>query len=287
MKPHGSEGYLHFYASKPASPDVAPIETILLRQVTAVKVLESDSFSLSFRRSQHSFEPDANIPNPSKEVSFVPSLEFQDLTRHLKDAIEHQDPQRIFRSSTEDAAAWVDVIDRVVRTLHHHIEIPVEHGFLVPIRIHLEKSCFSKCRRNTRPFWVAMRIGDKVVSSEHFADGCSLNEIHYFIASPLSFLCIVMYCESKMFGRWSASVAQTVNRTSPSTNEVRFNIDDTICLQANCSVSRIFPRAIVAAESAMQTGIPNDALIFLGYHLREGCPSESWSGHVEQGKVVS
>lgn len=249
------------------------MERISLLQVSAVRQSAPDSFVLFFRRSQSCFEPDVNILQPVKEVLVMPSAEFQDLDHHLKTTVDLQDPPREFQSSIKDAATWVDAIDRVIRTLHHHLEIPAEHGFLVPTRIHLKKSAFPKFKAGTRPFFVGIRIRDKVVSSEPFADASSLNEIHYFMASPVSYLTIAMYDGVEKFGKWAGSVAQTVNQANDNTNDLRLNIIDEVYLQTNVSFSRVFPRAIAAVEAAFQTGIPNDALFFLGVHLGQGSPA--------------
>ena len=163
----------------------------------------------------------------------------------------------------------------MIRTLHHHLEIPAEHGFLVPTRIHLKKSAFPEFKAGTRPFFVGIRIRDKVVSSEPFADASSLNEIHYFMASPVSYLTIAMYDGVEKFGKWAGSVAQTVNQANDNTNDLRLNIIDEVYLQTNVSFSRVFPRAIAAVEAAFQTGIPNDALLFLGVHLGQGSPANN------------
>lgn len=205
-----------------------------------------------------------------------PSAEFQDLIRHLTETADLRDPQRSFQSASRDAAAWVDAIDRVIRTVHHHMEIPAEqHGYLVPTRIHLKKSAFPEYRAGTCPFSIAIRVGEKVVSSERLANAHHLNEIYYFITSALSRLCIALYDESKLFGCLSGTVAQTINQASDTTNDLKLNIDQSVYLQTNISGSKIFPRALAAAEAAIQTTVPNDALLFLAFHFKSGNPENN------------
>lgn len=102
---------------------------------------------------------------------------------------------------------------------------------------------------------LAMRIGDKVFSTK--GGPAVLDEVHYWLGSPLTRLAIVVYDrDGQQLAAWKSSIAQTVGSASDQNNDlplavttqpnltVDFNPAEPndVRLLTNCTLSRLLER---------------------------------------------